>query len=424
MQPALTPPSDEPSTTEVLASEVDKTPHPIPPHSSQFGELPLILPPVRAIPHEVDEESEELVEQPTDDDDDDDDETIWPMDSNIQEFVIHQAKDGNKTKSILFGDHQITSVTAIRTIEGDDLKIHFSIERDAVIGFQHDDYSWPNPLFATTLILAVFSFIAFIVTYTSPLSIIIGIILFLGALIGLTATYPAMHRIRLFSNCGKHEIWFQEGSANPHVMHTTLAHIDGALLSLISTGGLDLSTVDFDSPPPVVTPQIMVNSQPPSQVTYNTTQNIQDSVIQGDTGTTTIETNTSPQVPIEDIPAPPNFSENPVITPPEPAPVAPPEPAPVAPPMPAPAAPPMPAPAAPPMPAPAMPAPAAPPMPAPAMPAPAAPAMPAPAFSPNPLDTDFFAAPKESPIVPTAAAPRSDSLSELEKEDILSDLED
>ena len=346
---------------------------------------------------------------------------IAPVDENMEEVILREGQNGSETLSLIVGEKLFQMIRTRQSNSIVTCEHEFTMKRNSIEGFTHQRFhvlkKFRIPIIAVTGIsFLLSSAVAF--TPTAPYQM--GMLVFLLGLSSTIFSFASPHRLSFSTTSDTHSILFFESGSHKIATRSALSQFDQAMSTFIASGEFDVS-----------------------QVTYNIGQIgdtiAHDSVITQDT--------TVVQAPIPEPSPPVEPTEPPAETTqmiPEPSPPVEPTEPPVAnnPSTPKPTSPPkstippvMNPPSA--EPTPATPPPPVPPAQFQANPLPATPAPPIPAPLPPPGDLGAVPIPPglsmdmmggmpdeitPAPEVPMQAAPRDDTLSEGEKESILSEL--
>ena len=346
---------------------------------------------------------------------------IASVDENMEEVILREGQNGSETLSLIVGEKLFQ---VIRTRQSNSIVIcehEFTMKRNSIEGFTHQRFhvlkKFRIPIIAVTGIsFLLSSAVAF--TPTAPYQM--GMLVFLLGLSSTIFSFASPHRLSFSTTSDTHSILFFESGSHKIATRSALSQFDQAMSTFIASGEFDVSQVTYNIG------QIGDTIAHDSVITQDTT------VVQAPTPETSppVEPTEPPTETTQPIPepSPPVESTQPPVssTPSAPKPTSPP--ASTIPPV-------MNPPLAEPTPA-TLP-PTAPPAQFQANPLPATPAPPIPAPLPPPGDLGAVPIPPglsmdmvggmpdeitPAPEVPMQAAPRDDTLSEGEKESILSEL--
>ena len=337
---------------------------------------------------------------------------ITTVDENMEEVILREGQNGSETLSLIVGEKLFQ---VIRTRQSNSIvtcEHEFTMKRNSIQGFTHQRFhvlkKFRIPIIAVTGIsFLLSSAVAF--TPTAPYQM--GMLVFLLGLSSTIFSFASPHRLSFSTTSDTHSILFFESGSHKIVTRSALSQFDQAMSTFIASGEFDVSQVTYNigqigdtiAQDSVITQETTV-VQAPIPEPSPPVEPVQPSVA------------STPSAPETSLPAEPVQSPA-TNNPPFPKPTTPPKSA-IPPVMNPPAV----------EPTSATPPPPVPPAPAPLPPAPIPPPSGLGASLPPPgLSMEMGGMPDEitpAPEVPMQAAPRDDTLSEGEKESILSELGD
>ena len=347
---------------------------------------------------------------------------IIPVDENMEEVILREGQNGSETLSLIVGEKLFQ---VIRTRQSNSIvtcEHEFTMKRNSIEGFTHQRFhvlkKFRIPIIAVTGIsFLLSSAVAF--TPTAPYQM--GMLVFLLGLSSTIFSFASPHRLSFSTTSDTHSILFFESGSHKIATRSALSQFDQAMSTFIASGEFDVSQVTYNIG------QIGDTIAHDSVITQDTTV-VQAPIPEPSPSIEPTPLPIEPTQPsVEPTPPPIEPTQPPVATTPStPKPTSPPKSA-IPPLMNPPSA--EPTPATPPPPAPpaqfqptTSPATPAPPLPTPLPPPGDLGAVPLPPG----LSMDMIGGmPDEitpAPEVPMQAAPRDDTLSEGEKESILSEL--
>jgi hypothetical protein len=356
-------------------------------------------------------------------------------DSEAREFVLRETAIGNRTLSIVEDGHLFRLTRASRGDDGTHSEDLFMTRLDALLGFTHERFDW---LDSTRYLWNVMAVAGFILTYMAydDISLIFYtnwfILLFAIGTIFSLMQFADPELITFETNTGKHRTLIYRAGSNRVLTNTSMDLIDSVMRDTLRGEQIDPSALN------VVADAIEAEmtevrqaaeeaaaaqqaAQQAAQLEVQAQAEMQAQAMAQAQAQAQAQAEMQAQMQAQQAAAiPPTLAPSvaPAMVPPAPAPA----PAPAAPPVP-PVMNPPPAPAAPPPVAAAPPAPVVPAAPPPApMPPPAGATNPLPPISMAPDMSMPTEAITPAPEIPMQAAPRDESLSEGEKENILTDL--
>ena len=359
-------------------------------------------------------------------------------DADAREFVLRETAMGNQTLSIVEDGDLFRITRAIRGESGTHSEDLFMSRMDALCGFTHARFDWLDTTRYLWNLLAISGLVLTILAFENPSLIFYTnwfILMFAAGTIFSMLQFADPELITFETNTGKHRLLIYRAGSNRQLTNASMDIIDSIMRDALRGEQIDPSPLN------AVADAIEEEMAEARRAAEEAAAAAEAARIQAAAMVQAqaehqaqLEAQALEQARAQIASATPPPAQAPSTPPVGAAPAAPPPvaPAPVAP---APTAPPpvvTPPTSIPPVMNP--PAPAftpAPPPPAPAAPAPLPPApMPPPSglgapLPPPPLSMDMDVMPEEitpAPEIPMQAAPRDDSLSEGEKEDILSDL--
>lgn len=359
-------------------------------------------------------------------------------DADAREFVLRETAMGNQTLSIVEDGDLFRITRAIRGESGTHSEDLFMSRMDALCGFTHARFDWLDTTRYLWNLLAISGLVLTILAFENPSLIFYTnwfILMFAAGTIFSMLQFADPELITFETNTGKHRLLIYRAGSNRQLTNASMDIIDSIMRDALRGEQIDPSPLN------AVADAIEEEMAEARRAAEEAAAAAEAARIQAAAMAQAqaehqaqLEAQALEQARAQIASATPPPAQAPSTPPVGAAPAAPPPvaPAPVAP---APTAPPpvaTPPTSIPPVMNP--PAPAftpAPPPPAPAAPAPLPPApMPPPSglgapLPPPPLSMDMDVMPEEitpAPEIPMQAAPRDDSLSEGEKEDILSDL--
>ena len=359
-------------------------------------------------------------------------------DADAREFVLRETAMGNQTLSIVEDGDLFRITRAIRGESGTHSEDLFMSRMDALCGFTHARFDWLDTTRYLWNLLAISGLVLTILAFENPSLIFYTnwfILMFAAGTIFSMLQFGDPELITFETNTGKHRLLIYRAGSNRQLTNASMDIIDSIMRDALRGEQIDPSPLN------AVADAIEEEMAEARRAAEEAAAAAEAARIQAAAMVQAqaehqaqLEAQALEQARAQIASATPPPAQAPSTPPVGAAPAAPPPvaPAPVAP---APTAPPpvvTPPTSIPPVMNP--PAPAftpAPPPPAPAAPAPLPPApMPPPSglgapLPPPPLSMDMDVMPEEitpAPEIPMQAAPRDDSLSEGEKEDILSDL--
>ena len=359
-------------------------------------------------------------------------------DADAREFVLRETAMGNQTLSIVEDGDLFRITRAIRGESGTHSEDLFMSRMDALCGFTHARFDWLDTTRYLWNLLAIGGLVLTILAFENPSLIFYTnwfILMFATGTIFSILQFADPELITFETNTGKHRLLIYRAGSNRQLTNASMDIIDSIMRDALRGEQIDPSPLN------AVADAIEAEMAEARHAAEEAAAAAEAARIEAAAMAQAqaehqaqLEAQALEQARAQIASASPPPTQAPSAPPVGAAPAAPPPvaPAPVAP---APAAPPpvaTPPTSIPPVMNP--PAPAftpAPPPPAPAAPAPLPPApMPPPSglgapLPPPPLSMDMDVMPNEitpAPEIPMQAAPRDDSLSEGEKEDILSDL--
>ena len=359
-------------------------------------------------------------------------------DADAREFVLRETAMGNQTLSIVEDGDLFRITRAIRGESGTHSEDLFMSRMDALCGFTHARFDWLDTTRYLWNLLAIGGLVLTILAFENPSLIFYTnwfILMFAAGTIFSMLQFADPELITFETNTGKHRLLIYRAGSNRQLTNASMDIIDSIMRDALRGEQIDPSPLN------AVADAIEEEMAEARRAAEEAAAAAEAARIQAAAMVQAqaehqaqLEAQALEQARAQIASATPPPAQAPSTPPVGAAPAAPPPvaPAPVAP---APTAPPpvaTPPTSIPPVMNP--PAPAftpAPPPPAPAAPAPLPPApMPPPSglgapLPPPPLSMDMDVMPEEitpAPEIPMQAAPRDDSLSEGEKEDILSDL--
>ena len=363
-------------------------------------------------------------------------------DSEAREFVLRETALGNQTLSIVEDGHLFRLTRATRGDDGTHSEDLFMTRLDALLGFTHERFDW---LDNTRYLWNVMAIAGLVLTYMAydDISLIFYtnwfILLFAVGTIFSMMQFADPELITFETNTGKHRTLIYRMGSNRVLTNTSMDLIDSAMRDTLRGEQIDptalnavADSIEAELEEARKAAEEAAAAQQAAQLEAQAMAQAQAEMQAQQAAMAQAQAMSQAQMQAQQAAAIPPAT-TPAVAPAAPPPVAAapapaaPLPAPVPPvmnPPPAPAAAPLPAPAAPP------PAPAAAPLSAPAAPPPAP--MPPPAGATNPLPPISMAPdmgmPTEvitpAPEIPMQAAPRDESLTEGEKQNILTDLGD
>ena len=340
--------------------------------------------------------------------------------SSSREFVVRETASGNHTLSIVEDGTLFRLSKSIRSGDVTSTEDIFVTRIDALSGFTHARYDWLDKTKYLWNILAVIGLTLTIVCGSLTWVLFFAVGLFLSLV-----QFADPELITFETNTGKHRLLIYRTGSNRTLTNVSMNHIDSAMREMLSGNEIDTTNIDE------VAQQIeddLAELKAASESAEATKQAAQLEAQAMAQAQAEMQAQAMAQAQVEmqaQMQAQAEMqAQQAAAIPSTPSPAAPAAPAPVPPVMNPP-----PAPAAPPPVAAASPAPVAPAAPPPApMPPPAGAATPLPPLPSN-LDPNLVAEmgmPTETitpaPEIPMQAAPRDESLSEGEKENILTDL--
>ncbi|MBN75527.1 MAG: hypothetical protein CMA73_07635, partial [Euryarchaeota archaeon] len=359
-------------------------------------------------------------------------------DADAREFVLRETAMGNQTLSIVEDGDLFRITRAIRGESGTHSEDLFMSRMDALCGFTHARFDWLDTTRYLWNLLAIGGLVLTILAFENPSLIFYTnwfILMFAAGTIFSMLQFADPELITFETNTGKHRLLIYRAGSNRQLTNASMDIIDSIMRDALRGEQIDPSPLN------AVADAIEEEMAEARRAAEEAAAAAEAARIQAAAMVQAqaehqaqLEAQALEQARAQIASATPPPAQAPSTSPVGAAPAAPPPvaPAPVAP---APTAPPpvaTPPTSIPPVMNP--PAPAftpAPPPPAPSAPAPLPPApMPPPSglgapLPPPPLSMDMDVMPEEitpAPEIPMQAAPRDDSLSEGEKEDILSDL--
>ena len=359
-------------------------------------------------------------------------------DADAREFVLRETAMGNQTLSIVEDGDLFRITRAIRGESGTHSEDLFMSRMDALCGFTHARFDWLDTTRYLWNLLAISGLVLTILAFENPSLIFYTnwfILMFAAGTIFSMLQFGDPELITFETNTGKHRLLIYRAGSNRQLTNASMDIIDSIMRDALRGEQIDPSPLNAvaDAIEEEMAEARRAAEEAAAAAEAARIQAVAMAQAQAE-HQAQLEAQALEQARAQIASATPPPAQAPSTPPVGAAPAAPPPvaPAPVAP---APTAPPpvvTPPTSIPPVMNP--PAPAftpAPPPPAPAAPAPLPPApMPPPSglgapLPPPPLSMDMDVMPEEitpAPEIPMQAAPRDDSLSEGEKEDILSDL--
>tara|TARA_B100000214_G_scaffold354989_1_gene312353 strand:+ start:1225 stop:2322 length:1098 start_codon:yes stop_codon:yes gene_type:complete len=325
---------------------------------------------------------------------------IDSVDENMEEVILREGQNGSETLSLIVGEKLFQVIRTRQSKSIVTCEYEFTMKRNSIEGFTHQRFhvlkKFRIPIIAVTGIsFLLSSAVAF--TPTAPYQM--GMLVFLLGLSTTIFSLASPHRLSFSTTSDTHSILFFESGSHKIATRSALSQFDQAMSTFIASGEFDVSQVTYNIG------QIGDTIAHDSVITQDTTvvqAPIPEASSLVEPTQPPVETNPSTPKPT----SPPKSAIPPVMNPPsaEPTPATPPPPAPPA------QLQPNPSPATPP-----------PPLPAPLPPPGGLVATPPPLG----LSMEMGGMPEEitpPPELPMQAAPRDDTLSEGEKESILSEL--
>lgn len=152
--------------------------------------------------------------------------TLTDIDEGMEEYVLRQSKNGNKTLSLVVGEKLFQVLSASREHGTVLCQHHFSIRRDTITGFNHNRFGW---LKSARIALGVTAGLAFvfssILTLISTTPFESGIVLFFLTLGGLILSLCRPHRLSFSTNGGTDSIFFFEAGSVKDLMTVNMAYV-------------------------------------------------------------------------------------------------------------------------------------------------------------------------------------------------------